>query len=117
MITVSDYKIRQTEDGRTFIALELIGGLEFIPSMKTGKHYATTRRCSMASTFDEVTAKMMIGSQVPGHIIREWAEPYAYTIKETGEVILLDYHYVYAATLQNTFIEKPKVLDLEPAVL
>jgi len=95
MVTVSAYALRKANDGRQFITLELTGGVEFVQSMQTGKHYATVRRSSMATTFDETIAKSLVGSQYPGEIARVESEPYQYTIKETGEEITLNYSYQY----------------------
>ena len=68
MITVVDYAIRQRKDGTSFIALILQGGLSLVQSRNTGNYYATVKRCSIPSTFDEETAKAMVGEQVPGSI-------------------------------------------------
>jgi hypothetical protein len=95
MVTVNDYKIRETSEGKPFISLELMGDMELVQSAKTGRFYATTRRCFISSTFDEATAKRMIGKQMKGNIIKVEAEPYDYTIPETGEVIQLSHRYDY----------------------
>jgi hypothetical protein len=95
MVTVSNYALRNASDGHQFITLELNGGLEFIQSQNTGKFYATTRKCSIPCTFGEEVAKTMIGSSFPGEVVRVESDPYEYTIKDTGEVITLNYSYQY----------------------
>jgi hypothetical protein len=95
MVTVSNYALRNASDGHQFITLELTGGVEFVQSMQTGKHYATVRKCSMPTTFNETIAKGLVGTRYPGDIERVEAEPYQYTIKETGEEITLNYSYQY----------------------
>ncbi len=55
MVTVSSYNIRTRKDGTTFIALEITGGVELVQSATSGKFYATVRKCSIPSTFDEST--------------------------------------------------------------
>jgi hypothetical protein len=61
MVTVVEYAIRQTKDGREFVALILQGGLCLVQSKQTNNFYGTVKRCSIPSTFDEETAKGMIG--------------------------------------------------------
>ena len=95
MVTVTAYAVRQAKDGHEFITLELNGGLEMVQSMTTGNFYATTRKCSIPCTFGEALAKTMVGSTLPGDVVRVEADPYDYTIKETGEVVTLTYSYAY----------------------
>lgn len=94
MVTVVNIHQRNGSKG-PFIALELMGDVELIQSQTTGKFYATARRCTVPSSFDEQTALMMIGSKMPGTIERVQAEPYDYAIPETGEVIKLAHTYQY----------------------
>jgi hypothetical protein len=65
MVTVVNYAIRQAKDGREFIALILQGGLSLVQSRQTNNWYATIKQTSVPSTFDEATAKSMIGERVP----------------------------------------------------
>jgi len=95
MVTVSNYAVRETKDGRTFISLELNGGLELVQSMETGRFYGTSRKTSLPCTFTEEVAKSLIGSSIPGSIQRVACEPYQYVIRETGEEITLNYQYQY----------------------
>ncbi|KAK6033614.1 hypothetical protein OSTOST_00212 [Ostertagia ostertagi] len=116
--TVTGYAVRTAKDGHSFITLELNGGLEFVQSMETGNFYATTRKCSMPCTFGEPLAKTMVGVSLPGEVVRVQAEPYEYTIKETGEVITLNYSYEYqpetekqsVPKLEMNFIDKDKAI-------
>lgn len=95
MVTVSGYKIRQNKDGENFITLELVGSIELVQSQNTGKFYATVRRCSIPSTFDEPMAQLMVGSKLDGDVKRVQSDPYEYTVKRTGEVVTLGYTYAY----------------------
>jgi hypothetical protein len=94
MVRISDYMIREGKDGKSFIALELEGEIEMVQS-ESGRFYATARRCSITSTFTEDVAKTLIGKTLPGRIARVQTDPYAYTVKETGEVINLAHSYQY----------------------
>lgn len=94
MVTVANYHLRDGEKGK-YISLELNGDIEMVQSQKTGRFYATVRRCFIFSTFDERTAKMMVGKQMAGSIVRVPSEPYDYVVPETAEVIKLAYKYDY----------------------
>ena len=117
MITVVDYAIRQRKDGTSFIALILQGGLSLVQSRNTGNYYATVKRCSIPSTFDEETAKAMIGEQVPGSIQRQSCEEYEFVAQNTGEVVTLDYRWAYVPegeTVENGIFEgAPEVVQVE----
>src|SRR5690606_34403186 len=78
-----------------FYLLQLQGELEVNFSKKTGLPYATMRKCTIPSTFDERICKTLIGKQIRGMIEKVKSEPYDYTIPETGEVISIDYQYSY----------------------
>ena len=114
MVTVKNYAIRQRkEDGSEFIVLILQGGLSLVQSKETGNYYATVKQCSIPSTFDEETAKQMIGEKVPGSVVRKSCEPYEWINKETGEVLELSHRWVYlpeGATLEEAIFEgEPEV--------
>ena len=94
MVTVKNYHVRQGSDGKdTFISLELMGDIELLQSQRTGRFYATTRKCFISSTFDEQVAQMMVGRQLPGIIGKVDCEPYDFTIEQTGEVVQLTFRY------------------------
>lgn len=118
MVTVTDYAVRQRkDDGKEFIALILQGGLSLVKPKETGNFYATVKKCSIPSTFDEETAKMMIGEQVPGSIQKMKCEPYEFVAKETGEVLQLEHRWVYiaeGATLEEAIYEgEPELAEVE----
>ena len=127
MVTVVDFAVRHAKDGREFVALILQGGLHLAQSRQTNKFYATVKRCSIPSTFDEVTAKGMIGEKIPGSVQKTSCEPYDYTVEDTGEIIHLDYRWSYVpegATIEEAVFEgEPEVtmarertpLTLKPA--
>lgn len=95
MVTISNFFIRESKDGKQFIALEVLGDIELIQSGETGRFYATAKRCTISSTFSPEVAKTLIGKQLPGKIERIESAPYEYLVKETGEVIMLAHTYVY----------------------
>ncbi len=96
MVRITNYKERETEDGRVFLVLELQGGIEMVRSQITQKFYATARKTTIPATFDEETCKALIGQEMPGKIEKVDCDPYEFTIKDTGEVIQLDYRYEYS---------------------
>lgn len=95
MVRIINFKERESQDGSTFFALTIQGGVELIKSKETGNFYATARRTSIPSTFDKETCEALIGSELPGQIVKHQCEPYSHTIKETGEVIELSYRFEY----------------------
>lgn len=94
MVKIVDYKERESADGSPFYALILQGGVEIVESAN-GRMYATARKTSMVSSFDEATCKMLIGQDIPGSIEKVEVEPYEYTHPVSGEVIFLTHRYEY----------------------
>ncbi|CAM4173128.1 hypothetical protein FLAN108750_13890 [Flavobacterium antarcticum] len=95
MVTIINYKERQKEDGTSFFVLEVQGGLEMIMSKATGQFYATAKKAHLSSTFDEMTCSALIGTKIPGSIMKDRCEPFTYVVKETGEQITLHHRWVY----------------------
>ena len=95
MVRIVNYKERQVEGGSIFFVLELQGDVEMVKSQETNQFYATARRTFITSTFDEETCKALIGTSMPGKIEKQDCEGYHYTVKETGEVVVLTHRYVY----------------------
>jgi hypothetical protein len=109
MVRISNYQKRTTEEGKDFFVLELQGGVEIVKSQETGKNYMTARKASMSCTFDEGTCISLIGTELPGSVMKVQCEEYSYTIKETGEIITLSHRFEYVeqeAPVQTT--EKSK---------
>ena len=105
MVTIVDFKERQNADGESFFALILEGDLTMIQSSNTGNWYATAKRASITSTFNEERCKQLIGSQMPGRIVRVSCEEYEYTIPETGEVVYLEHRYEFVPEGAESSIE------------
>lgn len=95
MVTIISYDERQTETGKKFFSLMVQGGVEMVTSQNTGNLYATAKKASIPSTFDEATCIALIGTEISGNIQKKACEPYEYTVKETGEVIVLNHRYIY----------------------
>ncbi|MFD2246650.1 hypothetical protein [Pontibacter ruber] len=95
MVTIVDWKKRNSEDGREFNALILQGELELIQSKETGRFYATAKKASISCTFNDVVCATLIGKTLPGQIEKMECDPYEYTIPDSGEVIILSHTYYY----------------------
>lgn len=95
MVRIIGFKERQKEDGETFFVLEVQGGIEMVLSQSTGNYYATAKKATVSSTFDEQTCLAILGTEMPGTIVKQECEPYSYVVKETGEEITLSHRYVY----------------------
>lgn len=102
MVKIVNYVGIIADDGSTFFVLTIQNGIEMVKSKKTGNYYATARKASIPSTFDEETCKALIGSDMPGMVIKQQCKPYEYTIKETGETIELSHRYTYAPEEETT---------------
>ncbi len=95
MVRIVNYQQRESDEGNVFFALIIQGGVELVQSRETNSFYATVRKASISSTFDEETCKALLGTEIPGKIVKLDCEPYDYTIKETGEIIQLSHRYQY----------------------
>jgi hypothetical protein len=113
MVTVTGFMERQRKDGSSFIVLEISGSLELIQSSTSGNFYATVRKCSIPSTFDENVAKGLIGSQIPGDIVRVNVPAYEYINKRTGEVMSLQHAYSYQPEGSMSLMGQARVTDME----
>ena len=112
MVTITNYSERTRKDGTTFFALELTGGLELVQSNNTGKFYATVRKTSIPSTFDETIAKGLIGTQMKGDVVRVQVDPYEFTDKRTGEILTLQYSFAYQPEGSVELIGQTQVLEM-----
>lgn len=116
MLTIVDYKVRESEDGDSFIALIVQGGVEMVKSKTTGKFYATARKASVPSTFRETVAETLIGSEIDGTIKKVDCEPYEYTIQETNEIIQLSHRYEYVSVEDDVPFEDSVVEQIKADV-
>jgi len=95
MVTVVDYAARKNGEGKDFFALILQGGIEMVMSKQTGRYYATAKRTSIPSTFDELTCRSLVGEKIPGTIMKVPCDSYSFAVKETGEIIEMNHRWVY----------------------
>lgn len=101
MVTVTGAEARVNSQGEKFTVLILQGGLEMVKSKETGRFYATARKCSVSSTFEEDIAKSFIGTKMPGVIEKTPCDPYDFVV-EGGEVIRLDFRWSYNPSPNTT---------------
>ncbi|RDB06904.1 hypothetical protein [Runella aurantiaca] len=103
MLTVTNYAIRTTQEGKNYYALELTSDEpEMVLSRSTGRYYITARKCFMSTTFNETVCKNFIGKQFPGSITKVECTPYEFTVPETGEVITRQHRYEYSPLENGT---------------
>lgn len=86
-----------------------------VQSSSTGAFYATVRKCRIPSTFDANIAKMMVGKQIEGDVVRVSTEAYEYVSPKTGEVITLQHTYAYQPPGSLELIGHTPGKDLEVA--
>lgn len=107
MVRIINYK-KVNKDGKEFFILEVTGGIEMVLSKSTGMYYATMRRATVSSTFTEEVCKSLVGTQMPGKVVKQQCDPYEYTVKETGEVVTLKHRYVYEQDPQEVLSALPQ---------
>ena len=95
MVKIVDFKTYEREDKTEFCVLVVQGGVEAVKSKETGKTYFTARKAHVSSTFDEVTCKGLIGTDLPGVVVKKNVDPYEYIAPQTGEVMMLSHRYEY----------------------
>ncbi|AHW60656.1 hypothetical protein SAMN05444285_12357 [Draconibacterium orientale] len=95
MVTIVDFKTRMNAEGEPFLALVVQGGIELVKSKETGMYYATAKKASIPSTFDEKTAESLIGQELEGTVQKMECDPYEFTNEETGEIMELSHRWVY----------------------
>ena len=106
MVTITGYSQRKSAEGKTFIVLELEGGLQ-VQQSQTGRLYASVSKCTLPCTFDEVTARELVGTTLSGSIVKVLCEPYSFTNPTTGESVTLSSKSIYRAPEFNTEEQKP----------
>ncbi|MEI6900436.1 MAG: hypothetical protein WCL00_11210, partial [Bacteroidota bacterium] len=92
---IMDYAQRTKSDGSVFFSLILQGGIQMVQSKATERYYATLKKASITCTFDEETCKASIGEKFPGSIQKQSCAPYSFVVKDTGEILELDYRWAY----------------------
>ena len=100
MVKIISSKTSLNKKGEPFVSLKLQGEPEFVQSTETGKMYLTAKTCWVTSTFDEATAKTLIGKEMPGTVERVPCAAYEYKVESTGELITLIHRYEYKPQVQ-----------------
>jgi len=115
MVTITNAFQRTRKDGETFVVLEVSGSLEFVQSTNTGRFYCTMRKTNIPCTFDENMAKSLIGTKMPGNIVRVNVDPYEYVNPKTGEIIQLQHSYSYQPEGSVELVGQTQISDLHMA--
>ena len=69
--------------------------IELVKSKETGIFYATAKKASIPSTFDEKTAQIFIDQQIDRTVQKVKCEPYEIVDGETGEIRTMDFRWVH----------------------
>jgi len=78
---------------------------------ESGRTYLTARTTNLACTFNEITCKSLIGTQLPGQIRKVEVDPYDYTDRTTGEIVEMTHRYEYLSdedAIINDNVIKPQ---------
>ena len=113
MTTIIGYSVKENLNGKSFLTLQLQGDLVMVQSAETGRYYATAKKCSINSTFDEPTAKSLVGKEIPGRIEKVGCEEFDFTIPDTGEIIQLSHRYEFVPEGEPTPLRvvTPELVD------
>jgi hypothetical protein len=112
MVTIVDFVKRKNSMGEEFNALILQSGIEIVKSQESGRYYATAKKASITSTFDDATCQGLIGTQIQGSIQRVESEPYPFTDPATGQIINLTHRWIYqkeGETVEEKVVAPEKV--------
>jgi hypothetical protein len=112
MVTITSCETRTNKQGESFLVLILIGGVEVVQT-STGNFRAVVRKTTIPCSFDESIAKMMIGQQIPGEIVRVSSEPYTLTNRRTLETVTLTHRWRYQPEGATQPIEAPVMDDVD----
>ena len=113
MVTVKEIKKAENSKGEEFYGLIVESGAMSVKSKETGRVYFTAKKAFVSTTFDEKTAKSLIGAEFEGIIKKVKTDPYEYTIEETGEIILLSHSWEYidpALEMEEQVVEETSVI-------
>jgi hypothetical protein len=114
MVTIIGFEKRESIEGKEFNVLLLQGGIELVKSKETGNYYATSKKASISSTFDDAMCTSLIGQQIPGSIQRVECEPYEIVNKETSEVLFLKHRWTFLK--EGETLEERVVADSDVAM-
>ena len=114
MVTIVGFKTYEKEDGTTFNALVVQGGIEVVKNQETGRTYLTAKTARVSCTFDELTCETLKGTKLPGKVMKLDSEPYEYTVPNSGEILILSHKYEYVSEedsiLKENVIQKEEVI-------
>ncbi len=94
-VTIIDYKEFKNNKGEKFYAMIVEGDVTLVKSSETGSYYATSKKASVSTTFDEETIKRLLGKKLEGKVAKVQCKPYEFTVEGTGEVITLSHRYQF----------------------
>jgi hypothetical protein len=94
-VTIHGYQVKKNKRGEEFVVLNLMSEPVMERSTNTGNFFANIYKANIVASFGADTAKLMIGKELPGTIIKKECDPYTYTVKATGKEIIMTYSYQY----------------------
>lgn len=85
---------RKNKKGESFNVLVVEGGLTMVQSKKSNNWFAQSMRTNILASMSLDTCKSLIGTTLPGKIIKQKCTPYEYKTPNS-KIIKLDYTYSY----------------------
>jgi hypothetical protein len=104
MVIVTEIAERKNQQGETFHVLIVQSEPEIVKS-DAGKLYARTMKASIPCTFDVKVGQALIGTKLPGSIVKEPCDPYPYEVN--GKTFELSHTYRYSdeKTMEETVFQ------------
>lgn len=109
MVTVSGYEEKKNQRGERFIVLNLVSDVVMEKSPNTGNYFANIYKANIVASFNEETAKLMVGKQLPGAIIKKDCEPYEYVVKSTGAKKILTHTFEYVENGKDVYADNQTI--------
>jgi hypothetical protein len=115
MVTITNCIERQKSDGSNFTVLEISSGIEVIQSSTSGKFYISSKRTTLPCTFSFQFAQSLIGTQMPGNVVRIQVPAYDYINPRTNETMKLQHAFSYQPEGSMELIGETRITELEMA--
>ena len=101
-VIVVGYEKKKSAKGGSFIIIKVEGGVQSIFNEQTKKWYLTSMKTNIIASIDETTCKNLVGTELPGTIVKQKCMPYNYTVPLSGKTLTIAHRFVYQGELQLT---------------
>jgi len=110
-VTIQSFQVKKNQKGEEFVVLNLVSEIVLEKSANTGNVFASTYKANIIAAFDADTAKLLVGTKLPGAIIKKEVPPYEFTVKSTGKKMILKHTFEYVQNGLEVYHEVPRDFD------